>query len=69
MVFDQKDLASLSEVFAAARSYVVTSRPDSRDHLVNLLNFEEQLVSKITQSLAEPTSIDDSNSSEEAVSK
>jgi len=52
-MFDKKDITTLTEVFAAARSYVVTTQPNNRDGLAGLLNFETDLNSKMSSLMKE----------------
>tara|TARA_R110001606_G_scaffold112578_2_gene239483 strand:- start:301 stop:501 length:201 start_codon:yes stop_codon:yes gene_type:complete len=52
-MFNKKDIETLTEVFAAARSYIVTTQPKNRDGLAGLLNFETDLTAKMSESLVE----------------
>tara|TARA_R110000764_G_scaffold172593_1_gene259417 strand:+ start:1219 stop:1416 length:198 start_codon:yes stop_codon:yes gene_type:complete len=51
-MFTEQHFKSLSEVFSAARAYIVTTQPDNRDALGGILNFETELKEVMVSTLS-----------------
>lgn len=48
-MFTEQDFKFIGEVFSLARVQVVTSQPNNRQALENLMNYEAVLTNKLTQ--------------------
>lgn len=48
-MFTEQDFKFIGEVFSLARVQIVTSQPNNRQALENIMNYEAILINKLTQ--------------------